>query len=63
MMKLTTEQQDSIYIDAVINTFMSNPQLYDKSDKGYVYTPVKITLLKNLSNYLKNEFQITKGGV
>ena len=54
-------QKNSINIDIVINAFMSNPQLYDKSDKDYIYTPEKITLIKNLSNYLKDEFQIIKG--
>ena len=62
-MELTVNEKEAIFTDLMINTFMTNPQLYDKCDKNYIYTPEKIQLLKKLSNYLKDEFNIIKSSM
>ena len=62
-MDLTSHEKDSIFVDLVINTFMSNSQLYDKSDENYIYNGEKINILKKLSDYLRDEFKIIKGSM
>ena len=62
-MDLTSHEKDSIFVDLVINTFMSNSQLYDKSDENYIYNAEKINILKKLSDYLRDEFKIIKGAM
>ena len=59
-MDLTREEKETIFTDVLINTFMQNPDLYDKADNNYVYTDGKIKKLKELSDYLKEQFIIIK---
>ena len=39
--------------DVIINYFMNNPHLYDKSENEYHFTVEKIKKLKELSLFLK----------
>ena len=46
-------KEKSIVYDIIINAFMNNPDLYDKSENGYCYSVEKIKKLKELSLFLK----------
>ena len=47
------ESADPMVIDVILNVYMNNPELYDKSEAGYINKAAKNAKLEKLSSYFQ----------